>query len=285
MEMKIGLWIICALIFIFDAYLIIKDKKAKEEKSKREELYNRLYERQELFDRNLPRALIDSLKKNPLLADSFHTGQKYEKEYKFREAIEAYRECLNNSDSPEEDKITLNILIGNCYYFLSKLKDAEKHFKESLNISKRAENRIEKLPAKSVALTNIGIIYTDSGKPEEALKLFQEALEINKKNKYQEGIANVFNNIGLAHSKLRETDQALNYYQKALKINKKIGYKEGVATNLGNIGLIYITLGKSEEALKYYQEALEVFIHMNAEPRIEILLKLIKIIEEEKKEK
>ncbi len=42
-EMKIGLWIICALILIFDLYLIIKDKKNKEEKSKREELYNRLY--------------------------------------------------------------------------------------------------------------------------------------------------------------------------------------------------------------------------------------------------
>ena len=58
-----------------------------------------------------------------------------------------------------------------------------------------------------------------------------------------------------------------------------------MATNLGNIGLIYITLGKSEEALKYYQEALEIFIDMNAQPRIEILLKLIKIIEKEKKEK
>jgi len=104
------------------------------------------------------------------------------------------------------------------------------------------------------------------------LKLFQEVLEINNKNKYQEGIANVFNNIGLAHSNLKESDQALNYYQKALKINKKIGHKESIATNLGNIGLIYITLGKSKEALKYYQEALEVFIHMNAQPRIEILL-------------
>ena len=46
---------------------------------------------------------------------------------------------------------------------------------------------------------------------------------------------------------------SLNYYQEALKINRKIGYKEGVATNPGNIGLVYITLGQSEEALKYYQ--------------------------------
>jgi tetratricopeptide (TPR) repeat protein len=364
-EMKIGLWIVCALILIFNLYLIIKDKKNKEEKSKREELYNRLYERQELFDRNLPGTVTDALERNPLLKKSFLSGQKYEKKYKFREAIKVYEKCLHDLSIPEEDKIGFNILIGNCYYFLSKLNQAEKHFKESLNVLKRAENKITKLPAKSAAfgnigniyhnlgkpdealeyyqqaleinrklgyeqgtahnlnnigtlynelgkhdealkcqeealeisqkfkdeqaiansLTNTGIIYTDSGKPGEALKLFQDTLEINKKNKYQEGIANVFNNIGLAHSNLRETDQALNYYQKALKINKKIGYKEGVATNLGNIGLIYITLGKSEEALKYYQEALEVFIHMDAEPRIEILLKLIKIIEEEKKEK
>jgi len=363
--MKIGLWIVCALILIFDLYLIIKDKKNKEEKSKREELYNRLYERQELFDRNLPGTATDALERNPLLGKSFRSGQKYEKEYKFEKAIKVYEKCLNDLSIPEEDKIGFNILIGNCYYFLSKLNQAEKHFKESLNILKRAENKMAKLPSKSTALgsigniyhnlgkpdealeyyqqaleinrklgyeqgaahnlnnigtlynelskhdealecqeealkiskkfkdkqaianslTNIGIIYTDSGKPEEALKLFQEALEINKKLKYQEGIANVFNNIGLAYSNLKETDQALNYYQKALKINKEIGYKEGVATNLGNIGLIYITLGKSEEALKYYQEALEIFVHTNSQPRIEILLKLIKIIEKEKKEK
>jgi tetratricopeptide (TPR) repeat protein len=363
MEMKIGLWIICALIIIFDLYLIIKDKKAKEEKSKREKPYNRLYERQELFNRNLPRTLIDTLERNPLLADSFQTGQKYEKEYKFEEAIKAYEKCLHDLSIPEEDKISFNILIGNCYFFLSKLEEAEKHFKESLNILKRAENKMAKLPVKSTALgnignifhnlgkshealeyyqqaletnrklgyvqgvahnlnnigtvynelgeqdealrcqeealeinqkiedepgtadslNNIGVVYTDSGKPEEALKLFQEVLEINKKMGYEEGIANVFNNIGLTYSKLREINQALNYYQKALKINRKIGYKEGIATNLGNIGLVYITLGQSEEALKYYQEALEVFVHINAQPRIEILLKIIKILVENKK--
>jgi len=81
-EMKIGLWIVCALILIFDLYLIIKDKKNKEEKSKREELYNRLYERQELFDRNLPGTVTDALERNPLLKKSFRSGQKYEEKYK-----------------------------------------------------------------------------------------------------------------------------------------------------------------------------------------------------------
>jgi tetratricopeptide (TPR) repeat protein len=365
MEMKIWLWAVCALIIIFDAYLIIKDKKTKEKKSKREDLYNRLYERLELFNRNLPRTLIDTLERNPLLVDSFQTGQRYEKEYKFNEAIESYRECLNNASVTEGDRLALNILMGNCYYFLSQLKEAEKHFRESLNIFKRAENKIARLPAKSIALgnigniyhnqgkpdealeyyqqaleinkklgyeqgiahnlsnvgtvyndlgkhdealkfqeealeisrkiedepgianslNNIGVVYNDSGKAEKALKFYQEALEINKKMGHEEGMANVINNIGLTYSKLREINLALNYYQEALKINRKIGYKEGIATNLGNIGLVYITLGQSKEALKYYQEALEAFVHINAQPRIEILLKIIKIIEEEKKEK
>lgn len=365
LEMKIGLWAISALVLLYDLYLIIKDKKNKEEKSKREALYNRLYQRQELFDRNLPGTLSEVLERHPLLKESFLSGQKHEKAYEFEEAIKIYQNCLHDLSIPEEDKIGFNILIGNCYYFLSKLNQAEKHFKESLNVLKRAENKISKLPAKSTAfanlgniyhnlgkpdealayyqqaleinrklgyeqgtahnlnnlgtlynelgkpdealryqeealeigrkfkdeqiiantLSNIGIIYTDSGKSEEAIKFFQEAIEINKKLKFQEGMANLFNNIGLLHSNLKETDQALDYYQKALKINKKIGYKEGVAANLGNIGLIYITLGLPEKAIKYYQEALEIFIDIKAQPRIEILLKLIKIIEQEKEEK
>src|SRR5665648_770815 len=240
--------------------LIIKDKKAKEEKSKSEKPYNRLYERQELFNRNLPRTLIDTLERNPLSVDSFQTGQRYEKEYKFEEAIKAYEKCLYDLSIPEEDKIGFNILIGNCYFFLSKLKEAEKHFRESLNIFKRVENKIARLPAKSTALGNIGNIFHNLGKSHEALEYYQQALETNKKLGYEERIANVFNNVGLTYSKLREINQALNYYQEALKINRKIGYKEGIATNLGNIGLAYITLGQSEEALKYYQEALEVFV-------------------------
>ena len=285
MEMKISLWIICALIIILDDYLIIKDKKIKEEKSEREELYNRLYERQELFDRNLPRVLMDNLERNSLLTDFFHTGQNYEKKYNFNKAIKMYRECLNNSDVPEEEKITLNVLIGNCYYFLSKLNEAEKHFKESLNILKIAENKIARLPAKSIALGNIGNIYHNLGKPDEALEYYQQALGINKKLGYEHGIAHNLNNIGAVYNELGKYDEALRYQEEALGINKKIEDEQGIANSLTNIGVVYNDSGKPNEALNYYQEALEVFIHMNAQPRIEILLKIIKIIEEEKKEK
>ncbi|HCL90627.1 MAG TPA: hypothetical protein DHW70_04845, partial [Candidatus Atribacteria bacterium] len=220
-EMKIGLWIICALIIIFDLYLIIKDKKNKEEKSKREKLYNRLYERQELFDRNLPGTVTDALKRNPLLEKPFRSGQKYEKEYKFEKAIKVYEKCLHDLTIPEEDKIGFNILIGNCYFFLSKLNEAEKHFKESLNILKRAENKITKLPAKSTALGNIGNIYHNLGKPDEALEYYQQALEINRKLGYEQGTVHNLNNIGTLYNELGKYDEALKCQEEALEISKK----------------------------------------------------------------
>jgi tetratricopeptide (TPR) repeat protein len=258
MEMKIGLWIICALIIIFDLYLIIKDRKTKEEKSKREELYNRLNERQELFNRNLPNTLIDTLKKNPLLVDSFQIGQRYEKEYKFEKAIKVYEKCLHDLSISEEDKVGFNILIGNCYYFLSKLNQAEKHFKESLNVLKGAENKITKLPAKSTALGNIGNIYHHLGKPDEALKHYQQALEINRKLGYEQGTAHNLNNMGTLYNELGKYDKALKCQEEALEISRKFKDEQAIANSLTNIGIIYTDSGKPEEALKLFQKALEI---------------------------
>ncbi|HZK41252.1 MAG TPA: tetratricopeptide repeat protein, partial [Atribacterota bacterium] len=268
MEMKIGLWAVCALIFIFDAYLIIKDKKAKEEKSKSEKPYNRLYERQELFNRNLPRTLIDTLERNPLSVDSFQTGQRYEKEYKFEEAIKAYEKCLYDLSIPEEDKIGFNILIGNCYFFLSKLKEAEKHFRESLNIFKRVENKIARLPAKSAALGNIGNIFHNLGKSHEALEYYQQALETNRKLGYEQGVAHNLNNIGTLYNELGEYDEALRCQKEALEINQKIEDEPGIANSLNNIGVAYNDSGKPSEVLKLYQEALEINKKMGYEEGI-----------------
>ena len=256
MEMKIGLWIACALIIIFDVYLVINDKKAKKEKYKREKFYNRLYERQELFNRNLPKSLNDSLERNPLLADSFQTGQRYEKEYKFEEAIKVYEKCLHDLSILEEDKISFNILIGNCYFFLSKMKESEKHFRESLNIFKNVENKIAKLPAKSVALGNIGNIFHNLGEPHEALEYYQQALETNRNLGYEQGVAHNLNNIGSLYNELGEYNEALQCQEEALEISKKFKDEQAIANSLTNIGIIYTDSGKPKEALKLYQEAL-----------------------------
>jgi len=362
MEIKMILWIVCAAIIIFDLYLIIKDKKMKREKIKRESLYNRLYEKQELIERDLPGILLDIIKRNITLTTLFIKGRKQEEQYRLSEAVETFKQCLNQSGLSELDKASLHILIGNGYYFLSQLNAAEKYYRAALHHIKKIEDEKIKSLATSQTIGNIGNIYHQLGKPDEALDYYKQALDLNQKMAYgkgvahnlrnigtiqnevnqledalknqkealeidkkieneqgvaiclanigsvhhdlnqyeealslykeahaifqkidnQEGMANIFNRIGLNHSSQGDMNEAIGEYKKALEINQKIGYREGMASNLGNIGLAYITLGESEKALKSYQEALELFEQMDTLKRKEILLKIIKVIKEEK---
>ena len=263
MEIKMILWIVCAAIIIFDLYLIIKDKKMKREKIKRESLYNRLYEKQELIERDMPGILLDIIKRNITLNPLFVKGRKQEEQYRMSEAVETFKQCLNQSGLSELDEVTLYILIGNGYYFLSQPNVAEKYFREALNHLKKIENEEIKSLATSHILGNIGNIYHYLGKPDEALDYYKQALELHRKLAYEKGVAHNLRNIGTIYNELNQFDEALKYQKGALEIDKKIENEQGVAICLANIGSVHHDLSQYEEALSLYKEALVIYQRIN----------------------
>ncbi|MBR9919557.1 MAG: tetratricopeptide repeat protein, partial [Bacteroidetes bacterium] len=66
-------------------------------------------------------------------------------------------------------------------------------------------------------------------------------------------------NIGLIYSNKGELDEALKYHKSALELDRQIGYVQGEASGLGNIGLIYRSKGELDEALKYLKLALIIW--------------------------
>jgi len=243
--LNVTVWSACVFITICGVYRVKKGWEERKQDTREKEYLSHLLERQELRAKGLPEPYIDGLGENPLLKEQFNAGRKYEKESKLKEAIEEFKKCLLHPKATETNRVAANILIGNCYYRLSKLKEAEARYQEALKIAKKVKDEGERLKGKSTALGNIGLIYAGLGKPEEALRHHNEALEIDR----------------------------------------KIGYEQGVASDLGNIGNIYRGLGKPEEALRHYNEALEIFKRIGSQPQIEIVLKNIEIIEEEKRKK
>jgi len=121
-------------------------------------------------------------------------------------------------------------LIGNCYFDLSKLDLAEKHYKEAKKISKQVEDKQEMSKGESIALSSIGLVYRAKGEFDEALKYLKEALEIHKENGYRLGQAEQLGNIGLIYLDKGDTDEAMKYLKQAVKIDKVIGYRfmEGI---------------------------------------------------------
>jgi tetratricopeptide (TPR) repeat protein len=64
--------------------------------------------------------------------------------------------------------------------------------------------------------------------------------------------------IGFCYRQLDKNDEALRYYQQSLEIKQRLGDKRGMALTLDSMAQLQEQLGKSDQALKGYQEALQI---------------------------
>ena len=166
------------------------------------------------------------------------------------------------------DRITFSIIAGNIYYITGNLDDAERYYEDAIYLSEREDlKEVRKkatLQARSAALGNIGLVYSDKGDLDKALEYYQQALKIHRDIGYKLGEASALGNIGLVYSNKGDLNKALKYFQQALKIDRDIGHKLGEANQLGNIGLVYSDKGDLDKALEYLQQALKIFIEIKA---------------------
>jgi tetratricopeptide (TPR) repeat protein len=95
--------------------------------------------------------------------------------------------------------------------------------------------------------------------PSEAIKLFEQALEIRKKigeNHFH--TAAIYNNFGYAYAQLGDFENALPLLEKALAISEKIKNYQVMGSACNNIGLTFSYMGDNQKSLQYYIKALDI---------------------------
>jgi tetratricopeptide (TPR) repeat protein len=107
-----------------------------------------------------------------------------------------------------------------------------------------------------------GWIKSDQGKYTEAIKYFEESLEIRQKSlpSNHPDLATSYNNIGQVYSNMGKYSKALSSHEKALEIYQKTlpANHPLLATSYNNIGLVYDNMGEYSKALSSYEKALEI---------------------------
>lgn len=98
-------------------------------------------------------------------------------------------------------------------------------------------------PSHNIA-TLLGLALIDAGKPDEAIRYFEDSLRSTP------GDAVQYVNIGWAQFKAGRVDEAVKAYLKALEIDPKLD----LAHN--NLGLALAAMGKNQEAERMYRKAL-----------------------------
>ncbi|HXU26146.1 MAG TPA: tetratricopeptide repeat protein, partial [Bacteroidia bacterium] len=141
--------------------------------------------------------------------------------------------------------------------------------KEALNYYTQGLKIEEKLNDKdgiATSLNNIGFIYNSQGQLLQALDYYNRGLKIQQQINDKQGIAYSLNNMGSAYNLLGQTQQALDNYYQSLKINTEIDDKRGIANALNNIGSIYRKTGQLSQALDYYTQGLKIEQQINNKP-------------------
>ncbi|MBI5286152.1 MAG: tetratricopeptide repeat protein, partial [Deltaproteobacteria bacterium] len=126
---------------------------------------------------------------------------------------------------------------------------------------KEAQHYLEMLLQEKEGFADIynmlGFIYHTNGRHEEAIRLFQKAIEINPN--YTEASLNLV----VAYNEAGEVEKGQELYSRAKKVGKEGStsyldpYVKGKLANMhADIGAIYQDLGFYEEAIEEYKKAL-----------------------------
>ncbi len=103
-------------------------------------------------------------------------------------------------------------------------------------------------------LNNIGMIYRNIGKLDNALEFYEKALKVSdEKDK-----TTIYNNIASIYALKGDYNKAIEYLQKAIKINQRYGNYFGLGENYINIGYLYIKTNNLSKAKEYLNKGLEM---------------------------
>jgi len=134
-----------------------------------------------------------------------------------RHESEAYKLCLQLSDAPERLNIPSLVAaklynIGQLHYWMEEFEEARLCFEQARQLDADAGN----LVGEAASVRSLGFLTHDAGDLLGALRIHEEAMQLDCKADFEYGIAVDQANIGAIYCELDDFELALPYLRKAL---------------------------------------------------------------------
>ena len=137
-------------------------------------------------------------------------------------------------------------MLANTWVNQGRFRDAEQICQETLDITR--DHRV---------FLALGWAEQLLGKVDTALEHYQQALRLCAPEDEREKAA-IIHNTAYIYAQQEQVEQALTLYQQALDIEERIGDARGKAVTLQHMADIYAQQGQVEQALTPYQQALDL---------------------------
>ncbi len=112
---------------------------------------------------------------------------------------------------------------------------------------------------------NIGVLYAEMNRPEEAMNYYKKALDLHRILKNRPDEAGVMQNIGNIYVDEKKYKDALGYYLSSLRIYENLHDSNSMATLYLSLGSLYEDQSDYNKALYYYNNSLPIFQKENSQ--------------------
>ena len=148
-------------------------------------------------------------------------------------------------------------LAGTIYRYL----ETGGHYTDALTIHTeacRTARRIGDLAAEATALTNLGGIYCQQERYEQAAGHLRQALDLFREIGDHQGEAAALTGLGIIDSRQGRYEQATSQYRQALALAREIGDRPGEVEAHNGIGEVLLASGRASQASAHHTIALAV---------------------------
>jgi len=189
-------------------------------------------------------------------------------QFKFDEAEKAYRAAAELAPDDFEVHFKQAFFQGE----LNRYGKALPLYRHCLALA-RNEDSPEKI---AMTLNNLGILFSDQNRQEDARTAYEEALKIRRElaarnpETYLPYVATTLNNLGVLFRAQNRQEDARTAYEEALKTYRELAarnpetYLPDVAMTLNNLGVLLSDQNRQEDARTAYEEALKTYRELAA---------------------
>jgi tetratricopeptide (TPR) repeat protein len=173
----------------------------------------------------------------------------------YRQAVSAGYEASAYLDS-ETSKLQAEVEheLGMALHNAGYRSEALHHYETCLGIQRRIGDRA----GEGATLNNIGDVYLEWSRYNDALLTYENSLEIYRKVGDRAGEGTSLNNIGAVYHSWCRYDDALKTFEQSLAIHRSVGDRAGEGTTLNNIGLALRNLGRNDDGLRAFEQSLAI---------------------------
>ena len=147
--------------------------------------------------------------------------------------------------------------------------------REALGCTTEAADEQAAFPVRAETLMLLGMAYANRGETGQALRYYEEALELRRAAEDTQGVARALNSIGNLRHRTGNYEEAVSCYRQALDLLRTLEERRDAAATANNLASTLMRLGEMDEARQLFEECRRRFADLGDRARVaDVLLNL-----------